>query len=321
MENTKVTFKSSKRSLRLKTFLLIGLLSLLIPNLIRAESLRVKNSRLEVSFSGSFNQEQRQMLLGWIKEMATSVTDIYGEFPLDRAKVKLVRSYSWREPVPWGEVQRWQQSQVVLHVNPEFGYQRVRGDWTAVHEMSHLLLPYAGERGRWLSEGLASYYQNIARGNSGLLSEKETWQKLFHGFRRGERSSKRYPQPLSKVTRRRGSTMRIYWSGAAYFLKVDLALRQASNGNQSLPTVLKQYKDCCLPNHRPTSALSIVSKLDELSGTGIFSKEYEQIIHSKVFPDYRSAFEDLGIKLGWGGVSFTVDPTKEQLRRAIVKSD
>ncbi len=275
----------------------------------------IGESQIHLSYQGKFSHKQKLMLNGWIEEMAQAVATIYGEFPLDKAKVKLVRSYSWREPVPWGEVVRWNSSQIVLHVNPSFSYQRIRADWTAVHELSHLLLPYVGSKNSWFSEGLASYYQNIARGKVGLLSERETFQKLFHGFRRGERNAQRRPIKLSEASSRRGNNMRVYWSGAAYFLNVDLKLRQESNGQQSLASVLKQYKKCCLPNHSVTAVWKVIDRLDDLSGSRIFSREYEKIINSKRFPDYEKSFEQLGIKTGWGGISFERDEKKAKFRR------
>ena len=35
----------------------------------------------------------------------------------------------------------------------------LRTDWTASHEFAHLLLPYVSDK--WVSEGVASYYQNV----------------------------------------------------------------------------------------------------------------------------------------------------------------
>lgn len=43
-------------------------------------------------------------------------------------------------------------------------------DWTATHELSHMLLPYVASRDRWLSESLASYYQNVLRARDGRLA-------------------------------------------------------------------------------------------------------------------------------------------------------
>lgn len=288
---------------------------------VKAEILQIKNSSLKVNFEGAFNEQQKQKILPWINEMANAVSSVYGEFPLNQATIKIIRSYSWREPVPWGEVDRANTSQIILHVNPNFNIKTIRADWTAAHEMSHLFLPYVGSRNSWFSEGLASYYQNITRGSVGLLSERQTWQKLYHGFRRGHRNALRKPMSLARADRQRGNNMRIYWSGAAYFLQVDLALRKESKGNASLAKILKLYKDCCLPNHNVTSVHKVIEQLDKLAGSDVFYSHYQQIINSKEFPDYQKSFKELGIKTGWGGVSFEKDQNKQLLRSQILLFD
>ncbi len=40
-------------------------------------------------------------------------------------------------------------------------------DWTATHEFSHLLLPRISWRQKWISEGFASYYQNVLMARAG----------------------------------------------------------------------------------------------------------------------------------------------------------
>ena len=58
-------------------------------------------------------------------------------------------------------------------VNPESSMQEITNDWTAFHELSHLLIPYRGHGDLWFSEGLATYYQNIIQARAGVLSEAE----------------------------------------------------------------------------------------------------------------------------------------------------
>lgn len=282
----------------------------------------IAGGELRISYSGEFSRAEKDKVERWMAEMTDAVETIYGQFPLRNPHVRITRSYSWRGPVPWGQINRPANSRVDLHLNPSFSYQTIRDDWTAVHELSHLLLPYAGSRGSWFSEGLASYYQNIARGNAGLLSEQQTWQKLYEGFRRGERNTHRRQMPLYEAAENRyGNTMRIYWTGAVYFLLVDIELRERSQGRQSLATVLAQYRDCCLPNHSVMPVTRIIAMLDRLSKTDVFSKHYRFIIDSKDFPDYQEAFSKLGIETLWGNVRFSKDLTKQRLRRQIVTSN
>src|SRR5690349_3931578 len=61
-------------------------------------------------------------------------------------------------------------------------------DWTAVHELSHLMHPYLGDRGTWLAEGLATYYQNVLRARSGMLTPAQAWDRLYQGFKRGAKT-------------------------------------------------------------------------------------------------------------------------------------
>ena len=37
----------------------------------------------------------------------------------------------------------------------------------------------------WLSEGTASYYQNVLRARAGILPAEDAWQRMHSGFRRG----------------------------------------------------------------------------------------------------------------------------------------
>ena len=103
-----------------------------------------------------------------------------------------------------------------------------REDWTAAHELSHMLLPFVTRNDRWLSEGLASYYQNVLRARDGRLSEEQAWQKLHSGFERGRAGSGSSSEAKASSSGW-GSIMHIYWSGAAIMLMADSELRMLSD--------------------------------------------------------------------------------------------
>ena len=60
------------------------------------------------------------------------------------------------EPVPFGRVIRDGGETIELFVNPDQPMSSFYEDWTATHELSHMLLPYVARRDAWLSEGFAS---------------------------------------------------------------------------------------------------------------------------------------------------------------------
>jgi len=91
--------------------------------------------------------------------------------------------------------------------------------------------------------------------------------------------------------------MRIYWSGAAYFLIADWQLRELSAGKQNLAAVLSKLNNCCPNTVKEWSGIELADKLNELSGTKIFSSLYQQMIISQDFPQTENAFKALGISV------------------------
>ena len=169
---------------------------------------------------GDINQE---VLVEWLREAAINVTRVYGQFPNPSPQIIVVPVTGFgSSAVPFGRVIRDGGEAVQFFVDPSRPLEDYLGDWTATHEFSHLMLPYVGNREKWISEGFASYYQNVLMARAGQYSETKAWQKLHDGFERARRERPASPSGASF----RGSRMMIYWSGAAVALLADIALRQ-----------------------------------------------------------------------------------------------
>jgi hypothetical protein len=116
----------------------------------------------------------------------------------------------------------------------------LNGEWVAVHELSHLLLPPINRDDSWLSEGLASYYQEILRGRSGLLDVDVAWASLLDGFARGKREAR--SRPLREASERMHNDFNfvsVYWGGAAIMLNLDTALRQKGRSLDELVAAVR----------------------------------------------------------------------------------
>ncbi len=98
------------------------------------------------------------------------------------------------------------------------------GEWIAVHEMVHLVLPVTRDEDAWLGEGIATYYQEVLRARAGMISAEQAWENLRRGFDAGVRAAG--GRTLEEVARGRGDYTRLYWSGAALALRMDAALRR-----------------------------------------------------------------------------------------------
>jgi hypothetical protein len=219
-----------------------------------------------------------------------------------------------RSPVPWGQTSRRDGDiAVLLFVREDASLAELRADWTAVHELAHLFHPFLGDDGRWLAEGLASYYQNVLRARAGSMPANEAWRRLDAGFGRGRREDSGVP--LDELSRGHGGTMRVYWAGAAFWLQADIALRARGS---SLDAVLAQYACCCLRGSGEVVPEAFIADLDRLAGADVFGSRYARFAAATVFPSLDDAYPALGLQAQAGGLRFSDAAEAASLRRAIM---
>jgi len=248
----------------------------------------------------------------WLAEVANAELTVFGRFPLANAQVRVeeIRSDD-SSPVPWGQTSRRRNVAVLLYVRDDATLEELRNDWTAVHEFAHLFHPYLGTRGRWLAEGLASYYQNVLRARIGLLSEAQAWQRLDAGFGRGHGAVTGIR--LDELGRR--GTMRVYWAGAAYWLEADLALRARGS---SLDAVLAVYARCCLQGTATVAPEAFVAELDRVAEADVFRGLHQRYAAAREFPSLHAAYRQLGITSDDGRLRFSQQADALQLRQSIM---
>ncbi|QWP77280.1 hypothetical protein J5226_02405 [Lysobacter sp. K5869] len=277
--------------------------------------LRAGDGRLRVIVENPPDRARADELQAWIAECARAQLTAFGRFPLREATVR-VRLVPRRgdDPVPWGQTLRENGVSVLLFVREDARWAELRADWTAVHELSHLFHPYLGDEGRWLAEGLASYYQNVLRARAGLLDGEEAWRRLDGGFRRGQ--AVRAGRRMDEIGWQRGSTMRIYWAGAAFWLDADVSLRRERG--RSLDEVLAAYSRCCLREDTRTGPEAFVAALDRAGGGGVFARTYARHAAMTGFPSLDADYAALGIETKDGTLRFSPDAEKARLRAAIM---
>ena len=274
---------------------------------------RAGDTTLAIDVEGVDDPARRAVLQDWAEEAARALLTSASRFPLPRATVRIMPSDERDgSPVPWGQTLRRDGVSVLLYVRRDATLAELRADWTAVHEFSHLLHPWLGRDGRWMAEGLASYYQNVLRARAGLMPADEAWRRLDAGFGRGRRASDS-GTPLS-AARGRGATMRIYWAGAAYWLQADLALRARGS---SLDAVLAAHARCCLADDTESTPLAFARALDRIDGRDLFERLYREAAAATAFPDLGAAYATLGLSKTPDGLRLSRGDAPAQLRAAI----
>lgn len=282
-----------------------------------ADIIEVAGAGIRLAAPGSLSGSQRTKIRQWIEKTVNTVTSVYGYFPQAQPQVLVIPIGHRSKAVVKANVVRGGGLATVFHIDENRPLIDFMDDWKATHEFSHMLIPYITSRNRWLSEGLASYYQNVLRARDGRLTETQAWQKLYDGFQRGKKGTN--GGSLAQATRNgRGSTMRVYWSGAALLLMADIQLREITGGRQSLDTALQSLSSCCMSNEKTWQAREMFQRLDRLTDTEIFSNLYDKYVYAHGFPDMRPVWEDLGVQIRFNRVSLMPSARLANIRTAIM---
>ncbi len=271
---------------------------------------------------GETTPAQRDTLQQWVRRALAATASGYGELPLPQTQVVLLPGKGRGDKVVgFGQSLRGQGNAVHIRVDPAATLEQLDADWTAVHEFSHWAHPYLGDDGAWLAEGLASYWQNVLRARGGLMTPRRAWQQLDAGFARGRGAAvvDLTLAELSDAMHARRAYYAVYWSGAAYWLDVDVTLRRDSGGALSVDDALKRFHACCLARKREWGAAEFVEKLDGLIGSDVFRTRYREYAQRRGFPPLDTLYERLGLRHDDGGKLQTVDAADAGIRDAIMR--
>ena len=262
---------------------------------VQAPGIEVPGARIDLRINGPVDDRYVAKLEQWIRESATQVVLAYGRFPVPTARVVVIPSESssrtGNSPVPFGRVTRRGGESVELYVDVSRPLEDLSADWTATHEFSHLLLPRISWRQKWISEGFASYYQNVLMARAGNYTTDQAIEKLTQGLGRGRGSRPELSMNEASQEGVRRARYKIYWSGAAIALLADVGLRERSGGSESLDVVLDRFQHCCLPSQRRWSGPELFAKFDSLIQTPMFMPLYRQYADTAGFPDFESALQ------------------------------
>lgn len=279
------------------------------------------NRYLERVISPDFAPQTRTTIDEWVRFLSQSLLQVYGRWPRQHWRILVApASASADDPIPWAQVIRSDINTVEFFISPQSTKERLIRAWTGYHELGHLLIPYRGWGDLWFSEGLATYYQNILQARMGLLSERQMWQNIYGGLRRGMADTQHADLPLKQVSANlhtQGGFMRAYWSGARYFLEMDIRLRRQSGGALSLDIALEKLNRCCADD--TLSALQIVHKLDSLNQLTLFEPLYHRTREYTDIAPFETLFASLGITVTDGNVALQPVGPGADLRRQIAK--
>ena len=265
----------------------------------------------------SFTDAQQAKLTTWVKSGLTLVRHLNGALPRKKMRFHLQQQDSkGKSPVPYAQVLRDGMPGVHFWVDANRSDYDLKRDWTFTHELVHLFIDYPGDKDLWISEGLATYYQNILLVRGGLLTERDFWRRFIEGLRRGRHDSNYDGNPLEAVSehmRGIGSYMRVYWSGALFFLQGSIALLERDQPH--LDELLRTFIDCCQKKQALMRGQDLLKTFDKLAKGNWFQQQYEVYRYIDRMPNFDATLRSLGVELR--GQYLYLDPSNS-IRRKIV---
>ncbi|GGA79388.1 hypothetical protein GCM10011369_21670 [Neiella marina] len=301
--------------------LIIGFLlcSLCARNAIAA-SLQVTGADIEVAFESSIAANDQAKITVWLQRNSESLALLYGRFPVNQLTINVVSNPS-NQAVPFARVKRGRIDGLVFYVDPSYPLEDFFADWKAPHEFAHLLIPYPGYDDIWLSEGLASLYQNFLPVVSGTWTEQQAWQGLVDGFNRGRRDNNQTQYSLSELAplmHETSSFRRVYWSGAAFFLA---AAKQLQLAGTSLPQTLEQFQRCCRQLRINWNGDKFVQRLDQFNKEQVFETLYTMWQQQHSIPQQTELLAWYGVQVRSQQVSLSYQMDHVERRLALYRVD
>jgi hypothetical protein len=221
----------------------------------------------------------------WLSRAVRATASVGDRFPRDQVHFVIVPAPSENKQVAFGMVRRGGGSSILLLPSVNATAAQLEADWVAIHELSHLWLPPVQSRDRWISEGIATYLQEVLRARCGLQSRERAWTRLEEGFERGRRSGTgRQLASESRHMSRTGAYHRVYWAGAAFALETDVRLRENSNGEMTLLRAINDAQRVWGAEARPVGASVLLRALQEASGASFIEGLGETYAVSSDFP-------------------------------------
>jgi hypothetical protein len=277
-----------------------------------AQEWTVAGAKLRVEIDPAAFSGGAALLLAWVRRSGEIVAHYYGRFPTGGARVRIVAESG--DGVRGGKTFANPDAFIRVQVGREVSGAQLQSDWMLVHEMTHLALPDTGEEHAWLSEGLATYVEGVARVQAGNRSETDVWAEELRSMPRG------LPQSGDQGLDHTHTWGRTYWGGAMFCLLADVDIRRRTQLRFGLQDALRAVL-------RESGGLStdwpierVLRTGDAAVGTRTLEDLYAQMKDAPVTPDLMALWRELGVVPEGASVRLDDRAPLADVRRAIMRA-
>lgn len=277
-----------------------------------AVEVAIPGASMRVEFNAADFAHGGEELLEWARRSAAIVSTYYGQFPT--RQLVLTLSAQSGDGVHGGRTFANPDAHVRVGVGREVTAAQLQADWVLVHEMTHLALPDTGEAHAWLSEGLATYVEGVARVQAGNRSEADVWSEELHSMPRG------LPGDGDRGLDNTHTWGRTYWGGAMFCLLADVEIRRRTHNRRGLQDALRAIllSSGGLATDWPIAR--VLRTGDAAVGVTALEDLYARYKDTAVRPDLMRLWKELGIEPEGASVRFNEAAPLAEVRRAIMRA-
>jgi predicted metalloprotease with PDZ domain len=200
---------------------------------------------------------------------------------------------------------------VLIRASDSVTAQKTREDWVVTHELIHVNFPDLGRDHAWLSEGLATYIEPIARARVGLVTETKLWRDMVDGMPKG------LPQAGDRGLENTHTWGRTYWGGALFCLLADVTLRERTGNRSSLDDVLLAIGKSGATDADFWPLSQVLDTAERATGTPVLRELYDRFAQQPGSIDLDRLFARLGVRAQGASVVFDDAAPLAAIRHAI----
>jgi len=270
--------------------------------------LEVPGGRLRLAFGDATPPQGRDAIVDWVRAAARAIDAYYGRFPVSSLEI-LVVTVPGREihGSTWGY--RGAATRILLGADRPPA--ALRDDWVLVHEMVHVATPGLDRAHDWLTEGLATYVEPIARVLAGQLDAARVWGDMVHGMPQG------MPQAGDQGLDQTHTWGRTYWGGALFCLQADLEIRRRTKNRRGLRDALRGIVAAGGSNESDWPVERLLAVGDHATGVTVLDEFYRRDRATPTAPDLDALWRRLGVVARDGEIRFDEGAPEAALRRAL----
>jgi hypothetical protein len=276
-------------------------------------SLPIGKSLIELSVEGRKFTVSPGYFADWVTDCADIVTQYYGEFPIPSVDVRISGARGNR--VLTGQAMPTTSGAVVnVLVGLSASKQTLARDWVMIHELIHLAFPSVHRRHQWLTEGLATYVESIARAQAGALTADQVWLGFLDGMPKG------LPRAGDKGLDYTPTWGRTYWGGALYCLLADIDIRARTDNDQSLRDGLRAIVAADYHMMKVGEVSDVLAIADTATGVDVLNPQYERMRDQPLPAEIDSLWQRLGVARSGGRVIYDDQAPQAHIRQALTRA-